>query len=133
MPIILHITEDVLLSGGIPSRVAWMVRYMYIVVYRNRMHGSDPMSLRNKVKWHFLDQCVLVPANKAARNISVCEKYYLDIFMSELRLSRTYCESNIVCRTLVAKHVNDMKCCISVLPIMSYHHYNIGCLKSLWV
>ena len=51
--------------------MAWMVRY--IVAYRN---WSDP---GNKVKWDFLDQYVVVPANKAARNI-----------MSEILLGYSY-------------------------------------------
>ena len=53
MPTILSVTEDALLNGEIPSRVAWMVRD--IVAYRNRMQGSDPMSLGNKVKQDFLN------------------------------------------------------------------------------
>ena len=49
----------------------------------------------------FLEQYVLVPADKATNNIIVvCRKYYLEIILSELSIKD--------CSTLIAEHVVDL-------------------------
>ena len=65
--------------------------------------------LSNKVHLDYLDvlheNCVLVPADKAANNvIVVCKKYYLDVVINELSSTSTYTVVHVDCMDVVCRH-----------------------------
>ena len=88
------------------------IRVKQRILYFRKKHQKQQVLKDNKHrKYDFLEQYVLVPADKATNNIIVvCRKYYLEKTLSELNIVNpsTYISVNKDCSTLITEHVVDL-------------------------